>query len=152
MVLTLSLSLNVCDNCDSAEFLYLFSNQLSGPIPSAIGLLANLTELLLDGNQLSGTIPSELGGLSQLRKYGHLGDSLHFIILILLFCGIDTFSNVNVVCDNCDSAERLSLPNNGLTGSIPDSVCALTPNPLLVLSADCSVCTAGTNCCSICFN
>ena len=70
MVLTLSLSLNVCDNCDSAE------------------------NLVFLGNQLTGSIPSELGGLSQLGKYGHLRDSLHFnfIILILLFCGIDTFS------------------------------------------------------------
>ena len=88
MILTLSFSLQF----DSAEILSLYKNQLTGTIPSAIGSLTNLKYLYLYFNQLSGSIPSELGGLSELRKYGHLRDSLHFIILILLFCGIDTFS------------------------------------------------------------
>ena len=89
VILTLSFS---PFNIDSAEILWLYSNQLSGPIPTEIGSLANLERLALYGNQLSGPIPVELGGLTRLSKYGHLGDSLHFIILILLFCGIDTFS------------------------------------------------------------
>ena len=36
MVLTLSLSLNVCDNCDSAEILFLYENQLTGSIPDQV--------------------------------------------------------------------------------------------------------------------
>ena len=76
------------------EGFWLANNQFTGTIPTEFGLLTNLERLALDRNQLSGLIPSELGGLSQLGKYGHLRDSLHFnfIILILLFCGIDTFS------------------------------------------------------------
>ena len=42
-------------------------NQLSGPIPSALGNLTNLERLNLWGNQLSGPIPSELGNLANLR-------------------------------------------------------------------------------------
>ena len=78
---------------------------------------------------------------------------MHFIILILLFCGIDTFSFSLNVCDNCDSTEYLFMYENQLTGSIPDQVCALRndaspPGVLSSLKADCSVCTAGTNCCT----
>ena len=65
MILTLSFSLQF----DSAEYLNLDKNQLSGPIPTEIGLLvANLTGLWLSYNQFTGPIPSELGGLSQLGK------------------------------------------------------------------------------------
>ena len=56
-------------NIDSAEILYLDDNQLSGPIPSEIGLLTSLTDLNLYFNQLSGPIPSEIQDLSQLGKY-----------------------------------------------------------------------------------
>ena len=77
---------------DSAESLDLGRNFLWDLIPSELGLLTNLKDLYLWDNQFTGTIPVELGGLLQLGKYGHLRDSLHFIILILLFCGIDTFS------------------------------------------------------------
>ena len=47
--------------------LSLLGNQLSGPIPSELGNLANLQELNLWGNQLSGPIPSELGNLANLE-------------------------------------------------------------------------------------
>ena len=67
MILTLTLSFSPF-NIDSAEYLDLGFNQLSGTIPSAIGSLAKLEILELRDNQLSGTIPVELGGLSQLRK------------------------------------------------------------------------------------
>ena len=45
-------------------------NQLSGPIPSELGNLANLVELGLHDNQLSGSIPSELGNLANLVGLG----------------------------------------------------------------------------------
>ena len=52
--------------------LSLGSNQLSGPIPSELGNLANLDTLVLDSNQLSGPIPPELGNLDNL-EYLYLG-------------------------------------------------------------------------------
>ena len=42
-------------------------NQLSGTIPTQLGNLANLEELLLTRNQLSGEIPPELGSLANLE-------------------------------------------------------------------------------------
>ena len=43
-------------------------NQLSGPIPSQLGNLANLQALGLGSNQLSGSIPSQLGNLAYLQR------------------------------------------------------------------------------------
>ena len=65
----LSLSLNVCDDCDSAVYLDLADTQLSGSIPTEIGLLTQLDEIWLESNDISGPIPTEIGNLSQLRKY-----------------------------------------------------------------------------------
>ena len=46
--------------------IYLSTNQLSGSIPSQLGLLGSLGDLRLSGNQLSGPIPTELGNLHSL--------------------------------------------------------------------------------------
>ena len=46
--------------------LHLGNNQMSGPIPPALGSLTNLGELNLANNQLAGPIPWELGDLTNL--------------------------------------------------------------------------------------
>ena len=43
-------------------------NGLTGPIPAALGRLANLRELDLPDNDLSGPIPDELGSLANLEE------------------------------------------------------------------------------------
>lgn len=43
--------------------------KLSGPIPKDIKGLTNLRFLQLDNNQLTGTIPSEIGLATNLSKY-----------------------------------------------------------------------------------
>ena len=42
-------------------------NGLAGPLPSDLGHLTELRELVLNGNRLTGPIPPELGNLSELR-------------------------------------------------------------------------------------
>ena len=54
------------DGSGNVTGLFLYSNQLSGQLPSELGGLSNLTGLSLGENQLSGEIPAELGGLSNL--------------------------------------------------------------------------------------
>jgi len=44
----------------------LYRNQLTGPIPSEIGNLTNLSKLKLEYNQLTGSIPSAIGNLTSL--------------------------------------------------------------------------------------
>ena len=52
---------------------YLYSNQLTGEIPTELGNLTKLTALILYDNQLTGEIPSELGSLSNLTRLSLLG-------------------------------------------------------------------------------
>jgi len=42
------------------------NNQLSGPLPTELGSLTNLTWLWLAGNQLSGEIPASIVNLTNL--------------------------------------------------------------------------------------
>ena len=46
--------------------LELSRNELTGEIPTELGLLRELRNLELEGNELSGEIPDELGDLDQL--------------------------------------------------------------------------------------
>lgn len=50
-------------------------SRLTGTIPSQLGLLTSLTTLLLAGNELSGTLPMELGNLSLLTQLSVEGNT-----------------------------------------------------------------------------
>ncbi len=52
---------------DRVAYLDLSENKLTGLIPSELGDLSNLINLILDTNQLTGAIPDELGNLTNLR-------------------------------------------------------------------------------------
>ena len=52
----------------SLSELILGFNQLTGPIPPALGNLTNLDRLSLEDNQLTGSIPPALGNLAQLSQ------------------------------------------------------------------------------------
>ncbi|CAM9919439.1 unnamed protein product, partial [Ectocarpus fasciculatus] len=56
------------DGTGRVTSLDLSENNLSGPIPSAVGGLTALHMLRLDDNKLSGAIPPELGGLTALTR------------------------------------------------------------------------------------
>jgi hypothetical protein len=58
----------MCNSDGKVIQLDLKFNLLSGTIPSSLGQLNNLQDLVLPTNQLSGTIPSSLGQLSNLRN------------------------------------------------------------------------------------
>jgi hypothetical protein len=65
-----NLSASECEwlniDCVDGEVTRAFFRRLTGPIPSDLGLLTDLTYLDLQSSQLTGTIPSALGDLSKL--------------------------------------------------------------------------------------
>ena len=83
-------------------------NGLSGSIPSAVGNLSNLQELVLLGNSFTGGIPPELGNLSNLRLL-----DLRFNVLS---------GSIPSSLGNLGSLRNLMLDNNQFSGSIPSSL------------------------------
>ena len=51
----------------SLSCINLRGNSLRGPIPSEIGLMTNLIEIMLEGNDFTGTIPVEVASLVRLQ-------------------------------------------------------------------------------------
>lgn len=102
-----------CDAGESAVIqIDLHSNNLSGPVPAAIGDLAGLQQLNLDNNQLAGAIPPEIGGLSQLRHLSLMGNTLS--------------GAIPPEIGNLVNLSSLYLSGNNLTGTIPPETGNLT--------------------------
>ena len=101
-------------------------NQLSGQLPSQLGMLPTLAHLGLRNNNLTGSVPSETGGLSvsvvQLDN-NFLTGSLP-TELGLLRGQIWKGQNLEFV--------RFSVSNNSLTGSVPSELGLLASNGILV--------------------
>ena len=96
------------DQLSELTSLDLSSNQLSGSIPSELGMLIQLTRLFLFDNQLSGSIPSELSMLTELRD---------------LYLSINQLSgSIPSELGNLIQLTRLSLAGNQLSGSIPSEL------------------------------
>ena len=95
-------------NLSNLGHLVLYKNALSGPIPSELGHLSNLNSLLLNGNALSGPIPSELGNLSNLGDLWLAGNALSGPIPSEL--------------GNLSSLKALLLNGNALSGPIPSEL------------------------------
>ena len=116
--------------------LSLFTNQLTGTIPSELGNLASLTDLRLYDNQLTGTIPPALGGLANLRTlYLHQNQLTGPIPLELgnLSNMTDLRMNTNQLTGpiplelgNLSNLTTLYLYSNQLSGSIPPELENLT--------------------------
>jgi|EP00900_Chrysochromulina_parva_P027050 hypothetical protein len=59
-----------CDLDGRVKILALDFNNLTGTLPSSVGLLSKLEDLDLEHNHLVGSVPSELGQLSSLVQLG----------------------------------------------------------------------------------
>ena len=107
-------AIELWDKCYSIEEtteLYLWSNDLSGHIPSDIGNLTNLTRLHLNNNNLSGNIPPEIGNLKNLG-YIDLSDN-------------NLSGSIPLEIGNLNNLLHLHLGNNQLTDTIPIEICNL---------------------------
>ena len=118
------------------QSLNLAQNQLSGTIPTEIGLTTRLVWLRLQGNELSGTLPTEIVHLSSLE---------------LLNLGDNKFSGEYPdVLGRLPRLEMISLQNSGFSGRLPESLCestALSGPVRRQLVVECGV-TEDCTCCS----
>jgi hypothetical protein len=94
------------------QTLYLFSNQLTGSIPTSIGNLTQLRSLNLNSNHLSGSIPTSIGNLTNLVQLFIGGNQLtgslpHEIGLL---------TNV----------QSLAINTNQLSGALPSEIGNMT--------------------------
>ena len=115
--------------------LRLFGNNLTGPLPSELGSLAELQHLDLDLNYLSGPIPSELGALRSLTYLGLGRNGLSGPIppelgalrsLTYLGLGPNGFSGpIPPELGALHSLEHLDLRGSGVSGPIPPELGAL---------------------------
>ncbi|XP_059281187.1 MDIS1-interacting receptor like kinase 2-like, partial [Lycium ferocissimum] len=104
------------------QILYFYSNQISGPIPSELGNLKNLTELELSHNQLTGSIPITLGDLTELQ--------------ILYLYSNKLSGPIPSELGNLKNLTKLNLLDNQLTGSIPKTLGDLTELQILCLRSN----------------
>jgi hypothetical protein len=93
---------------ESLTVLWLYSNSLSGPVPSELGRLSGLEFALLSDNQFSGTIPAELGNLSSLR--------------FLLLHKQSLTGTIPSDLGRLSNLLRLDLSGNRLTGTLPSEI------------------------------
>ncbi|KAJ4707479.1 putative Receptor protein kinase [Melia azedarach] len=118
------------------EVLQLVYNNVSGSIPSQIGSLSKLRQLLLHRNNLTGSIPSELGSLRNLENlflaYNHLEGPIPTILTNLTkLKTLSLFSNnlsglLPTELGNLKDLTALDVGENNLIGPIPSSLYHLT--------------------------
>ncbi len=92
--------------------LNLWENQLTGPIPAALGNLTNLEYLVLGFNELTGPIPARLGNLSNLESLDLVANELT--------------GPIPTELGNLTNLESLFLWENQLRGPIPAELGNLT--------------------------
>ncbi|RYH23648.1 hypothetical protein EON65_17670 [archaeon] len=118
------------------QVLNLGSNLLNGTIPKSIGLLPNLSSVLLLYNLFTGTLPVEITESRSLIELTVFRNSLNGTIpaafgsmtqLQSLILGANAFSQtVPYEVGNLVSLRTLNVAGNVLTGTFPDWVCKLS--------------------------
>ncbi|KAL3738571.1 hypothetical protein ACJRO7_020012 [Eucalyptus globulus] len=99
---------------------YLYKTNFSGEIPTSIGNLSLLNELIVWGCYFSRSLPSSMGNLSHLTKLNLYRNNLQ--------------GQIPVSFANLTQLSMLSLSSNNLQGQIPVSFANLTQLSVLYLS------------------
>ncbi|CAB9518573.1 LRR receptor-like serine threonine-protein kinase [Seminavis robusta] len=121
---------------NSMQAITLVGNQLTGPIPTELGLLTTLVGLAVEANLFTGTIPTELGRLTGLRSLFlaglNLNGALPNELAVLTDMELLQLHNSGLTgtlpkwLGNMTSLEGLTLSDNSLTGTIPTELGLLT--------------------------
>jgi hypothetical protein len=142
------------------------NNILFGPFPAEFALLTRLESLDLRNCFFSGVLPTELGLLTELRRLdiflnaplqGQIPSEFGLLTkLEVLVLADNAFSGmIPTELGSISTLQEMQLGRNGLTGAMPDEVCAVAGNPALALAilvvdcpdrVECSV----PDCCSSC--
>eukprot|EP01079_Euglenida_sp_SAG-EU17-18_P002944 gene2945-biopygen3127 len=102
--------------------LILSNNQLSGPLPEAIGQMTALKEIRLNDKQLSGTLPESMGQMIALEILSLDGNQLSGTLP-------DSITQMTAL-------RYITLFNNQLNGTLPDSIGQLTALGFLSLTSN----------------
>ncbi|KAJ4961387.1 hypothetical protein NE237_021297 [Protea cynaroides] len=124
--------------------LYLYSNNLTGPVPLSIGKLSRLEEIHLHENLLTGSIPASIGILQNLNRLllysnrlsGPIPESITNLtnLVSLDLHGNSLTGHIPVKIGALQVLKELDLSDNLLGGKLPLSVTNLTA--ILVLYLD----------------
>ena len=125
-------------------YLDLSYNSLSGPLPSEVGAMTDLNQLILSGNQLSGQIPNSIGNCIVLEKLlldknsfeGSIPQSLRNMkgLTVLNLTMNNLSGGIPDAIGNIGALQQLYLAHNNLSGPIPEVLQNLTSLSILDIS------------------
>lgn len=112
-------------------------------IPTELANLGKLTEVNLSFNRLYGEIPTELGGLTMLGKNSMFSQTMGTFPQ----SNDQNFMHHPNASFSTVTTESLILDGNSLQGGVSDEICTLRNGALQILVVNCDV---GCTCCTSC--
>merc|ERR1711907_466162 len=121
--------------------MWLDGNQITGTIPTEIGLMTDLASFSIANSTLSGTIPDEIGNLHQLRRLWLFNNKLT--------------GSIPQALNKLELLEVVELRGNKFVGDMPQGVCSSVVNSdyeYKSLTSDClKEVGCERSCCTQCF-
>jgi len=133
------------------------NSQVTGQLPSEIGLMARLRNMNLAYNALTGTLPTSLGSLTELTTFvtllnfplsGTIPSEIGLITslktLLLAYTGLT--GTIPSELGSMTSLSLLLVPSTSLTGPVPEELCFLRREELTSFRVDCG--EVSCSCCA----
>ncbi len=121
--------------------MWLDNNNITGTIPTEIGLMTELVSVSMTNATLSGSLPTELGNLVNLRRLWLYNNKLT--------------GSIPPVLNQLTKLEVLELHQNQLGGAMPQGICEnihTSTYTFKSLTSDCvSAVQCNDSCCTDCY-